>query len=93
MLVDTLRDMDLLKSFFTITTDNASNMLNITHKIQEAMMNSGISHSIHRMFCIGHVFNLAVQQILHAGINSEVNQNEESISESTSDKPLVKLRL
>ncbi|KAG2171907.1 hypothetical protein INT44_006697 [Umbelopsis vinacea] len=71
MLVDTLRDMDLLKSFFTITTDNASNMLNITHKIQEAMMNSGISHSIHRMFCIGHAFNLAVQQILHAGINSE----------------------
>jgi thiamine phosphate synthase YjbQ (UPF0047 family) len=71
MFVDALRDMNLLQPFFTITTENASNMLRITEKIHEAMITSGISHSIHRMFCVGHVLNLAVQQILHSGMCSE----------------------
>jgi hypothetical protein len=92
MFVDALRDMNLLQSFFTITTDNASNMLRITEKIYEAMITSGISHSIHRMFCVGHVLNLAVQQILHSGMCSEESENEETMPEVHSEKPLVKLR-
>jgi hypothetical protein len=92
MFVDALRDMDLLQSFCTVTTDNASNMQKIVEKTQEAMMTSGMSHSTHRMFCVEHVLNLAVQKILNAGIISEASESEVTLSKIDSENPLVKLR-
>jgi hypothetical protein len=69
--VEVLESYDILHTLFIITCDNASNMVKMAKEI-EAMAEDKPEISfvaeMHRIPCIGHIINLAVQRFLKAGL-------------------------
>ncbi|KAG2217218.1 hypothetical protein INT45_013963, partial [Circinella minor] len=69
--LEIINDFNLGPKLFTITTDNASNMkrmaLEIEKYAEEKRM--AVSYKNHHILCLGHVLNLAVQDILKWGMN------------------------
>jgi hypothetical protein len=96
MFVDALKNLDLLGSVFAITTDNASYMLRMVEKVEEMVRQSHHFHAqacVHRMFCIGQVLNLTLQEILNAGIGiGPADHIVDMGIESSRGKPVDKLR-
>lgn len=96
IFVDVLKNLDLLGSVFAITTDNASNMLRMVEKVEEIIRQSGHFYAqacVYWMFCIGHVLNLTVQEILKAGIGiGPADHIVDMGIDSSRGKPANKLR-
>jgi hypothetical protein len=94
--VDALTKLDLRGSVFAITTDNAGNMVKMVEKVEEIIRQNDHSRAqpcVHRMFCIGHVLNLTVQEILKAGIGlGPADQIVDMGIDSSRGKPVDKLR-
>lgn len=71
-------------------------MIKMVEKVEELIRQSHHFHSqarIYRMFCVGHVLNLAVQDILKVEIGSgPVDHTVDMTTDSSSEKPVNKLR-
>lgn len=122
IFISVLDRFNITRKLFTITSDNASNMLKMMDLIEEYAIQKGcvritagkkrndvLSHTsvficslpfrakTHHIPCIGHVFNLAVQEILNKGMNAEApdeNDIDDSLPKTANQRinPIVKLR-
>ncbi|KAG2175335.1 hypothetical protein INT44_007823 [Umbelopsis vinacea] len=74
VFVKLLDDYGLLKSIFTITCDNASNMTRMAEYIERVSIEHpeiSFKAGEHKISCISHIINLSVQAFLNKGLNSE----------------------
>lgn len=96
IFVDEIKKLDTIGSIFAITTDSASNMLRMVGKVEKMIRQSDHLHTqacVYRTFCIGHVLNLTVQDILKAGIGHGPADHTVDMSiDSSRGKPVDKLR-
>ncbi|KAG2217354.1 hypothetical protein INT45_010286 [Circinella minor] len=86
--LEIINDFNLGPKLFTITTDNASNMKRMALEIEKYAEEKGwpFRTKTHHIPCLGHVLNLAVQDILKWGMNeSYVEQENDDDSERANE--------
>ena len=76
-----LKDFDLLKKPFFLTTDNASNMKTMARELEKKVGFAVFSATDNHIPCIGHVINLVVQEAIVKGLKAEAPEAEEDLEE------------
>jgi hypothetical protein len=97
IFVEVLEQMGLLESLFTITCDDASNMTVMAETIERIGADRSMIEFVakeHKIPCIGHILNLAVQTLLKVGFNSEPPEDLDQavFAKNDQEEPLHKLR-